>query len=109
MSEIQNFPGLTMTAPPVAAAKWWPDIYLKKGRKLQLITPEQCSVVRKIYNAGRGASEIRKDIMLHDETGAVIGFVGYNGRTWLNDIEDRIEIPQEGVKTAAERQAEGWR
>lgn len=94
---------------PAVSAKWWPDLYLKKGRNLQLITPEQCGVVRELYNAGRGASEIRGDIILYDETGEKIGRVSYNGRVWLHDIEGDIEVPVEGVKTCAQRDAEGWR
>jgi len=93
---------------PAASAKWWPDLYLKKGSMLQLITPEQCGVVREIYNNGRGSSEIRRDVILHDETGAKIGYVSYNGRVWLHDIEGDIEVPVQGVKTCAQRDAEGW-
>lgn len=103
---------LQITSAPVKgapAAQWWPDLYLKKGRQLQRITPEQCGVVREIYNAGRGASEIARDISLHDETGAKIGHVSYNGRVWLHDIEGEIEVPVQGVKTCAQRDAEGWR
>lgn len=84
------------------AGRWWPDLYLKKGRELQLITPEQCGVVREIYNAGRGASEIRNDITLHDKSGAEIGCVSYNGRVWLYDAEGDIEVPVNGRQTAAE-------
>lgn len=91
-----------------ASAQWWPNLFLKKGRQLQAITPEQCSIVREIYNDGRGSSEIRKDIYLYDETGARIGYVSYNGRVWLHDVEGNIEVPQRGVKTAAQRTAEGW-
>ncbi len=88
--------------------QWWPDLFLKKGRKLQKITPEQCAVIRELYNDGRGSSEIRSDIKLHDETGMVIGRVSYNGRVWLHDIEGEIEVPQIGVKTCKQRDAEGW-
>jgi hypothetical protein len=87
---------------------WWPDLYLKKGRLLQQITPEQCGPLREKYNAGRGASEIRKDIILHDATGSRIGHVSYNGRVWLKDIEGDIEIPTQGRKTAEQRELEGW-
>jgi hypothetical protein len=104
---------LIQVSPPssgaVANAKWWPDLYLRKGRALQLITPEQCGPVREIYNAGRGSSEIRREMELYDETGERIGHVSYNGRVWLHDIEGNIEVPAQGVKTCAQRDAEGWR
>jgi hypothetical protein len=98
---------------PAASAKWRPDLYLKKGRMLLRITPEQCSVVRERYNAGRGSSEIRiRDsdaFPLYDVTGAKIGYVSYNGRVWLHDVEGDIEVPQQGVKTAAQHASEGWK
>lgn len=99
-----------VTAPqsPAVPVQWWPDLYLKKGRRLQRITPEQCGAVREIYNAGRGASEIAREMTLHDETGAKIGWVSYNGRVWLHDAEGDVEIPVAGVPTAAERALAGW-
>lgn len=102
---------LIQVAPPSAAdsAQWWPDLFLKKGRQLQAITTEQCAVVRELYNAGRGASEIRKDVELFDADGEKIGHVSYNGRVWLHDIGGNIEVPQRGIKTAVQRDAEGWR
>jgi hypothetical protein len=110
-----RFPDSTMTtslsfvSAPASSAKWWPDLYLRKGRTLQLITPEQCPVVRERFNAGRGASEIRGEMALHDEAGARIGYVSYNGRVWLHDIEGDVEVPVAGVATCEQLDAEGWR
>lgn len=104
--------GLVMEDAPMRAtiaAQWWPDLFLRRGRNFLQITPEQCAALREVYNAGRGASECGPDIKLYDNTGACIGRVSYNGRVWLHDIEGDIEIPQARRKTAAQRDAEGWR
>ncbi len=79
-----------------AALQWWPDLYLKMGRKLMQIQPEQCAKVREMYNGGRGSSEIARDVMLHSMDGEEIGHVSYNGRVWMHDIEGDIEIPVKG-------------
>lgn len=97
--------------PPTLANQ--PALYLKKGNRLQLVTAEQCSVIRNIYNDGRGASEIRSDIHLHDSTGKRIGYVSYNGRVWIGDPKSKsmyelVEVPQRGVKTSAQCQSERW-
>ena len=57
---------------------------------------------------GRGASAVR-DIPLHDIDGQRIGRVSFNGRVWLHDLDGDKEIPLPGVKTAEQREAEGWR
>lgn len=88
---------------------WVPKLFLKKGRQLQAITPEQCGPLRDIYNDGRGMSQIRKDIYLYSQEGKKIGYISYNGRVWLNDIEGEIEVPVQGRKTAAQRELEGWK
>ena len=87
--------------------QWWPNLYLRKGNRLAQITPDQCSKVAQICGSGRG-NRNWKDIPLHDELGEKIGFISFNGRCWLNDIEGRVEIPQTGLKTAAQNEAEGW-
>ena len=105
-------PVLEMVSAPekgAPAAKWWPDLFLRKGRTLYPITPEQCGPVRERYNAGRGASEIPEDLYLHDSEGQRIGHISYNGRPWLHDIEGNVEIPVAGIKTAKQREAEGWK
>lgn len=100
---------LTFSSAPTPSANWWPKLFLKKGNKLAEITPEQCGPVRQLFNAGRGFSEIRGEMWLHDETGQRIGHVSYNGRVWLHDVEGNIEIPVSGVKTVEQRNAEGWK
>lgn len=95
--------------PGQTPAKWWPDLYLRRGNKIALITPEQCGVVRELYNRGRGFSEISQDIYLHDVTGEKIGHVSYNGRVWLHDVGRNIEVPVAGKKTCKQCDAEGWR
>ena len=102
---------LTIVPAPqrfLSTPKWWPDLYLKKGRNLQLITPEQCGPVRDIFNAGRGFSEIARDMVLHDRTGKKIGHVSYNGRVWLHDIEGNVEVPVRGCETCEQLDAKGW-
>lgn len=100
---------ITAAPAPTATTQWWPTLHLKKGRKLIAATPEQLAVVREIYNAGRGASEIRNDVLIYDETGTRIGRVSYNGRVWLEDVEGDIEVPQTDCPTAAERELKGWK
>lgn len=99
-----------------ANSRWWPDLYLRKGRRLLQVTPEQASKLMDIQRDGdsalgeypRSRSEV-KDIRLHDIDGRHIGFVSFNGRVWLNDIDGRKEIPLAGVKTAAQHEANGWK
>lgn len=101
---------ITAEAPALTTTtQWWPTLHLKKGRKLIAATPEQLAVVREIYNAGRGASEIRNDVLIYDETGTRIGHVSYNGRVWIEDIEGDIEVPQADRPTAAQRELQGWK
>lgn len=98
-------------APPApgSAGRWWPDLYLKKGRQLQEITPAQCGLLMENYRAGRGFSEMPcSSIALHDVNGCRIGHVSYNGRVWLHDVGGDVEIPVAGYKTVAEHEAEGW-
>jgi hypothetical protein len=105
-------PVLEMVSAPVKGApagQWWPNLFLRKGRTLYPIKPEQFGEVRERYNAGRGASEISQDLGLHNEYGEHIGYISYNGRGWLNDIEGKVEIPAPGIKTVKERDAEGWK
>lgn len=103
---------LIETAPPVrtdAPEQWWPTLHVKKGKKLFPATPEQLARLREVYNDGRGASEIRNDIMIFDDAGTHIGRVSYNGRVWLEDIEGDIEVPQADRPTAAQRELQGWK
>ncbi len=89
-------PALEMVAAPSPGDRnrqWWPDLYLKKGRTLQQVTPAQCYPLRMAYNNGRGASEIKKDMALFDVQGEKIGHVSFNGRVWLHDVEGNVEIP----------------
>lgn len=89
---------------------WWPDLYLKKGRLLRQILPEQCGAVMELYRDGRGFSEMpSSSIPLYTITGKRIGHISYNGRVWLDDVDGQeIEIPVAGYKTAAQHEAEGW-
>lgn len=92
-----------------------PQLFIRKGRALLQILPDQCGPLMAKYRNGRGVSEMRKpEINLCDIDGNAIGYISYNGRAWLGDCnktehEDRVEIPQAGIKTAAQREAEGWR
>ena len=89
------------------AAGTIPALYLKKGRALQRVTPEQAAVVMEIHAADRASDDV-DDIPLHDAAGAQIGYVSYNGRTWLGDLRHHAEIPQRGRKTCAQLDREGW-
>lgn len=90
-------------------AQWWPDLYLRKGRKLVQIQPHQCGPVMDLFRGDRGFSEMPKpSIDLFTVDGEKIGHVSYNGRVWLHDIEGNVEIPIEGMTTAAQRESEGW-
>lgn len=105
-------PVLEMVSAPVKGApagQWWPDLFLRKGRTLYPIKPEEFYPVRERYNNGRGASEIPHDLYLHNAEGERIGHISYNGRGWLHDIEGNVEIPTPGVPTAAQREKEGWK
>lgn len=92
----------------------WPDIYLRNGRRLLQVTPDQASKLMgakreaEAIRTGRGSAGLR-DILLHDIDGQRIGKVSFNGRVWLHDIDGDKEIELEGVKTAAQCEAEGWR
>jgi hypothetical protein len=95
-------------------SQWWPDLFLRKGRKLVQVTPEQASKLMEAkrndvaLRTGRGSAAVR-DILLHDIDGKQIGRVSFNGRVWLHDIECDVEIPLAGVKTAAQHESEGWK
>lgn len=89
-------------------ARWWPDLFLRKGRMLVQVSPEQAGRIMDLFRGGRGASKVR-DIPLHDIDGNQIGHVSYNGRVWLHDVDGNKEVPQAGVKTAAQHEAEGWK
>lgn len=99
---------------PKADTRWWPDLFLKKGRKLLQVTPEQCGEIMErkrddeAMRTGRGSSGVR-DIPIHDIDGKRIGYVSFNGRVWLHDIDGKKEVPQKGFKTAAECAADGWK
>lgn len=68
-------------------------IYIRKGRKLQQVTPAQCAVIMDKYRGNRGASEMRKPhIDLHNQDGEIIGQVSYNGRAWLFDEAGNIDL-----------------
>jgi hypothetical protein len=93
-----------------ASKQWWPDLYLKKGRKLIQIQPDQCGAVMEVFKNGRGFSEMPKcSIDLYDIKASKIGHISHNGRVWMEDVEGNIEIPTNGCKTVAERELEGWR
>lgn len=99
---------------PSAGSRWWPDLFLRKGRALLQVTPEQASQLMdakrdaEVARTGRGSSGVR-DILLHDINGNQIGKVSFNGRVWLHDVDGDKEIPLAGVKTAAQHNAEGWK
>lgn len=102
---------LTLVPAPSAlsgSAQWWPDLYVKRARKLYRVTPEQAGQLMEALRDNRGASTT-PDIKLFDVTGAEIGRVSYNGRVWLADIEGDVEVPQSGRKTCAANDADGWR
>lgn len=98
---------------PKSNGGWWPDLFLKQGRKLLQVSPEQASKLMELkreseaLRTGRGSSGVR-DILLHDIDGKQIGRVSFNGRVWLHDIDGDKEIPLPGVKTVAQCNAEGW-
>ncbi len=88
-------------APPVrvAGARWWPDLYLKKGRTLQQVTPAQASAVasairERLMNDGKGASSFNP-VKLYTDSGFRCGFAAWNGTVWLEDEEsgNHTEIP----------------
>ncbi len=56
----------------------------------------------------RPSSEVR-NILLHDIDGKRIGYVSYDGRVWIHDIDGDKEIATNGAKTAAQHEVEGWR
>lgn len=91
-----------------------PSLFLRKGTFLVQVTPEQASRLMdatreaRALATGRGSAGVR-DIPLHDIDGNRIGQVSFNGRVWLNDVENRVEIPLPGCKTAAQHEAEGWK
>lgn len=79
-------------------ARWWPDLFLKKGRTLQAVTVPQLVAVADKYreaamNDGRGASDT-PEIKVYGEDGKRIGFVSWNSRIWLNDVKGDVEVPQ---------------
>lgn len=78
-----------------------PEIFIGKGRQLQRVTPEQCAKLMEIHAGDRPNDDV-DDIPLYNAEGVQIGYVSYNGRTWLGDLRHHIEIPQRGVPTAAE-------
>jgi hypothetical protein len=82
---------IEVPAPVASTAnkKWWPDLFLKKGRKLQEITPIQCAAFRKSFNS---TGKLLKQIPLHDINGERIGFIDYYGRSFLEDIGGNVEI-----------------
>lgn len=41
---------------------------------------------------GYGASKL-PNLKLYDVDGRQIGFVSYNGRVWLGDADNKVEIP----------------
>lgn len=91
-----------------------PDLYLRNGRSLLRVTPEQAS---RLHGAARnhlwatvGDARSLRDLKLHDVNGKEIAHVSFNGRVWLNSPDRRkdIEIPLAGFKTAAQHDAEGW-
>ena len=94
---------LTIAPAPqsfLATPKWWPSLYLKNGCDLQPIAPEQCGHEREIFNDGRGASEIPRDMGLYNRMGKKIGHVSYNGRVWLHGVEGNVEVPVRGRERA---------
>lgn len=98
-----------MEAAQLANEKWWPELHLKKGHVLQVITPEQCGPVMEIFRDGRGVSEMpSSSIPLFDSAGNAIGHISYNGRIWLDDADGQKEVPVKGIRTFAQREAEGW-
>lgn len=87
----------------------WPELFLRKGRKLYPIRPDQFEAVRERYNDGRGASEIPRDLWLYNQYGEFIGHISYNGRGWLAQVEGKpLEIPVPGRRTCEQLDAEGW-
>lgn len=92
-------------APPTradfAAANgvWWPQLFLKKGRVLQAVTPAQASAVvaeirDRMMNDGQGASDFNP-VKLYTEDGFRAGHVSWNGSVWIHDEEsgNDTEIP----------------
>lgn len=75
-------------APPDRGgdSPWWPALHLKKGRKLQVITPAQCRALGDEYRDramadGRGASDT-PPIKLHDADGRLVARVSWNSTVW---------------------------
>jgi hypothetical protein len=92
-------------------ATTWPDLFLRKGRKLYPIRPDQFSAVRERFNDGRGMSEIKSELPmgLFNQYGEYIGHISYNGRGWLDQVTGpALEIPRPGCKTCEQLDAEGW-
>lgn len=82
-------------------SQWWPDLYLKNGRTLQQVSVPQLAKFADAYreaamNDGRGASDT-PEIKLYTINGKKperIGYVSWNGRIWLHDVEGDVEVPQ---------------
>lgn len=86
------------------------DIYLKNGDQLQKVTPEQAAEVMRVYSSQFDDPISVPTIKLYDADGRKIGYVSYNGRTWLGDPDgDQIELQQLGRKTCKQRDVEGWK
>lgn len=112
MSKASLLSCLVEAPKPTDGARWWPDLFLRKGRALLQVTPEQASRLmdlqrERVIAATDNPHKVR-DIKLHDIDGRAIGHVSFNGRVWLHDIDGDKEVPRKGCQTCAELNAKGW-
>ena len=105
-------PKSAISPAPVSGAlsvgQVWPDLFIRHGRTLQQVTPEQAGrFMETAFQRCLREGERTPFVPLYDCDGKIIGHISPNGRTWLGPMDStHIEIPQAGRQTAAQFEAE---